>query len=79
MLESAVFLFPGTDTGGDGLDGFVLEFLPAFAGVVTLTLFELEEEAGHTQWAKRGGERLVTGGSQFSGIEEFSFHRSLLV
>ena len=68
-----VFL-PRTDAFGDGLDGLVRLALLAFAGVVGVAVFKLEKKSGHAQRAKRGGKRLVAGGSQFGGIEEFSFH-----
>jgi len=77
--ESASAFLPGTDASGHGLNGFVAQPFAAFAGVVAVTVLKLEEESSHAERAKRGSERLVTGGSQFSRIERISFHRSPLV
>ena len=74
--KSGTRLFPGADAGGDRL---VAQMFVAFAGVVAVTVLKLEKEARHAQRAKGGSERLVSGGSQFGGIEHFSFHRWILV
>ena len=58
------------------MNGLVTQPFTAFASVVAVALLELTEEARHAQRAKRGGERLVSGGAQFSGIERFSLYRS---
>jgi hypothetical protein len=73
--KSGALFLPRADALGGGLDGGVGSPLLAFAGVVAVAVFKLEKKSGHAQRTKRGGERLVTGGSQFSRIEEFSFHR----
>jgi hypothetical protein len=53
--------------------------LAAFAGIVAVALLKLAQKSGHTQRAKRLGERLATSGSQFSGIEGVSFHSLIVV
>ena len=73
--KSGALFLPRAYALGDGLDGVVGSPLLAFAGVVAVAMFKLEKKSGHAQRAKRTGERLVTGGSQFGGIEEFSFHQ----
>ena len=77
--KSGARLFPGADAGGDGGDGLVAQMFATFAGVVAVTVLELQEETSHAQRAKRGGERLVAGGSEFGGIEHVSLHRWILV
>jgi len=77
--KSGARLFPSADTGGDSSDRFVAQKFSAFAGVVAVPVLELQKKASHAQRAKRGSERLVTGGSQFGRIERISFHALLLV
>jgi hypothetical protein len=77
--KSGTRLFPGADSRGDGGDRLVAQMFVAFAGVVAVTALELKKESSHAQRAKRGGERLVTGGAQFGWIEHFNFHRWILV
>ena len=78
-VDFSATLFAGADAGGSSGDRSVAQPLAALAGVIAVTVLELKEESRHAQRAKRGGERLVAGGSQFGRIEHFSFHRWILV
>jgi hypothetical protein len=65
---------PAANASGDGLNGLIAEQLFTIASVVAIALLKLTQESRHAERTKRIGQRLATGGSQFSGIERVSFH-----
>jgi hypothetical protein len=67
VWSETVFL-PAADAACDGLKGLIAQPFFAVARVVAIALLELTQESGHAQRAKRIGQRLAAGGSQFSGI-----------
>ena len=65
---------PAANAARDGLNGLVAGQFFAVARIVAIALLELTQKSGHAQRAKRIGQGLAAGGSQFSGIEHISFH-----
>ncbi len=77
--KSGAAFLPGANALCNCLKGLVTQPFFPVACVVAVSLIELAEKFCHAQRAKRIGERLVTGGPQFNGIECVSFHTLILV
>jgi hypothetical protein len=78
-VRSETVFLPAADAAGDGLKGLIAQPFFAVARVVAIALLVLTQESRHAQRAKRIGQRLATGGSQFNGIEPVRFHPLFLV
>jgi hypothetical protein len=76
--SEAVFL-PIADAARDALNRLIAKPTFAVARVIAAARLELAQKSRHAGRAKRLGQRLAAGGSQYSGIERVSFHQLSLV